>query len=57
MERFAILRGGLPRGLRSQIGDMDLLIGATALSHNLTLVTRNLKDFENIPNLSIFRAS
>jgi len=31
----------------------DALIAATTLVHGLTLVTRNLKDFEWIPNLSI----
>ena len=32
---------------------MDLLIGATALIHDLTLVTHNTKDFANIPGLRI----
>jgi predicted nucleic acid-binding protein len=31
----------------------DALIAATTLVHGLTLVTRNQKDFEWIPNLSI----
>lgn len=31
----------------------DALIAATALVHRLTLVTRNVKDFEWIPNLSV----
>jgi tRNA(fMet)-specific endonuclease VapC len=31
--------------------EMDLLIAATALDHNLTLVTRNAKDYANIPGL------
>lgn len=31
----------------------DSLIAATALAHDLTLVTRNTSDFENIPNLRI----
>ncbi len=30
----------------------DALVAATALVHNLTLVTRNVKDFNWIPNLS-----
>jgi tRNA(fMet)-specific endonuclease VapC len=33
--------------------DMDLLIAATALSHNLTLVTHNTRDFANIPSLTM----
>jgi tRNA(fMet)-specific endonuclease VapC len=32
---------------------MDLLIAATAMSHNLTLVTHNTGDFANVPNLQI----
>ena len=57
MERFAIVRGQLPRAVRQQVGDMDLLIGATALTHELTLVTRNLRDFSLIPDLSLHRPS
>jgi predicted nucleic acid-binding protein len=32
---------------------LDLLIAATALVHNLTLVTHNTKDFANIPGLQM----
>ncbi|MBI1901831.1 MAG: type II toxin-antitoxin system VapC family toxin [Planctomycetia bacterium] len=35
------------------IGAMDLLIAATALVHDLTLVTNNLSDFESIPGLRV----
>lgn len=31
----------------------DLLIAATALEYNLILITKNVKDFHNIPNLKI----
>ena len=31
--------------------DMDLLIAATAIANEMTLVTHNTKHFENIPNL------
>ena len=31
----------------------DAIIAATALTENLTLVTRNNNDFENIPNLKL----
>ena len=34
----------------------DLLIAATALEWNLTLITKNIKDFKNIPSLD-FRDS
>ncbi len=55
MERFGITRGQLSRQVRQQIGDMDLLIAATALTHNLTLLTRNLRDFQLVPGLKLYR--
>jgi len=55
MERFAQIRGSLPRPLRQQIGDLDILIAATCLEHNLTLLTRNLKDFQKIPDLKLYQ--
>ena len=36
-----------------RIDDMDLLIAATALQENLTLVTGNVKHFDRIANLSV----
>ncbi len=33
--------------------EFDLIIGVTALSNNLTLVTDNIKDFKNFENLKI----
>jgi predicted nucleic acid-binding protein len=54
MEQFAILRGSLPRPVRQQIGDFDLLIAATALVHDLILVTRNLRDFRLVPGLTLY---
>lgn len=35
------------------IEDFDLLIGATAISNNLILVTRNVKDFERLNDIKI----
>ncbi|GGE25724.1 type II toxin-antitoxin system VapC family toxin [Psychroflexus planctonicus] len=35
------------------IDDFDLLIGATAIHNNLTLVTRNVKDFVRLDNIVI----
>ena len=32
---------------------MDLLIAASAIVHDLTLVTHNTQDFRNIPNLHL----
>lgn len=37
-----------------RLEDFDLLIGATALTLNLTLVTGNLKHFQKIPQLKLF---
>lgn len=37
--------------LKVRVGTMDLKIAAIALAHNVLLVTRNLSDFEQIPNL------
>ncbi len=54
LERFAILRGSLTHQLRNQIGDFDLLIAATALTHHLTLVTRNLRAFRHILDLELY---
>ena len=33
--------------------EMDLLIAATAIVHNLTLVTHNIQDFGNLPGLDL----
>ena len=35
------------------ISDFDLLIGATALHHNLTLLTNNRRHFERVEGLNI----
>lgn len=32
---------------------MDLLIATTALTYDLTLVTHNVADFQNIPGLRV----
>jgi tRNA(fMet)-specific endonuclease VapC len=36
-----------------RIGDFDLMIGITALQHDLTLLTNNRRHFENIEGLRI----
>lgn len=52
MEVFADIKAKLfDKGIR--IEDMDLLIAATAIYNELTLVTNHTKHFENIPNLSL----
>jgi tRNA(fMet)-specific endonuclease VapC len=40
------------RLLRLNVGLMDLRLAAVALENNLTVVTRNLRDFGRIPGLS-----
>jgi predicted nucleic acid-binding protein len=57
VERFAVVRGQLTRPVRQQVGDLDLLIAATALEHDLTLLTRNVRDFQHIPGLKLYQPS
>ena len=52
MEVFADIKAKIfDKDIR--IEDMDLLIAATAIYNELTLVTNNTKHFENVPNLKI----
>jgi len=53
MRRFAGIRGSLRRKGMG-INDPDILIAATALLNDLTLVTRNLKHFSRVPDLRVF---
>lgn len=46
-EKARLRKKGLP------LDDFDLLIGATAISNNLTLVTRNVSDFERLEGIEI----
>lgn len=41
------------RGLRLRVGTMDMKIAAIALANQATLLTRNLKDFNRIPDLQV----
>ncbi len=51
-EQFGQLRGTLlQQGI--QVSRMDLLIASVALVHNLTLVTHNTTDYQNIPSLRL----
>jgi tRNA(fMet)-specific endonuclease VapC len=51
-EKFGEIRAGLmDHGIA--VGEMDLLNGATALIHGLTMVTHNVQDYANIPGLTI----
>lgn len=52
MQQFARIRGDLRR--KGQIiGDPDILIAATAMYHDLTLLTRNRKHYGRIPMLKV----
>lgn len=54
MERFAEVRAFLRR--RGQlISDFDILIAATALLHDLTVLTFNLRHFGRIPDLKVYQ--
>jgi tRNA(fMet)-specific endonuclease VapC len=56
MERFARIRAELRR--RGQlIPDLDLLIAATAMQHDLALLTRNIRHFNRIPELKLYQPS
>jgi hypothetical protein len=56
MERFAEARSFL-RKHGQLISDFDLLVGATALHHDLTVLTFNLRDFQRIPDLKLYQPS
>ena len=49
---FGLERARL-RAAGTLIPDMDLLIGATTLRHNLTLLNNNRRHFERLPGLAI----
>ncbi len=52
-KRYGIIRGDLAH--KGQLIDQpDLFIAATAIYHNLILVTRNRKDFDRIPDLKLY---
>lgn len=51
-EQYGYLRVHLAR-LGTPIGPNDLLIAAIALANDLTLVTRNLREFERVPSLRL----
>lgn len=46
-EKARLRKKGLP------LDDFDLLIGATAISNGLTLVTRNVTDFERLEGIEM----
>ncbi len=56
VERFARLRAAL-RQQGQLIPNLDLLIAATALEEDLTLITRNVRHFARLPELKLNQPS
>lgn len=50
--QYGTLRAQLQASGRP-IGANDMLIASVAMSHNLTLLTRNTKEFERVPDLQL----
>lgn len=58
-DRTAVTFAELRRHLRRRgelIPDMDLFVAATALAHDLTLLTFNVRHFGRIPSLRIYQS-
>ena len=55
MEIFAHTRANLRREGRL-IPDLDLLIAATAIHHDVTLLTRNVRHFGRVPGLRLYKS-
>lgn len=56
LRQFAQIRGTL-RMQGQLIGDLDILIAATAIAYDLTLLTRNFKHFQRVPDLVLYPQS
>ena|SRR3972149_2264415 len=55
-KRCASLRETLKRQKkRVRARALDLITAATALEYNLTLVTRNIEDYDDIPDLKLYQ--
>ncbi|MGA7670076.1 MAG: type II toxin-antitoxin system VapC family toxin [Nitrolancea sp.] len=54
MRRFARIRGELRRSGQI-VGDPDLLIAATAIEHDLILISGNERHFGRVPGLRLYR--
>ena len=54
-EKCAHLRESLRKqGKRPQRRALDLMIAATAITHDLVLVTRNVADYQDLPDLVLY---
>lgn len=57
-ERCAQVRETLQReGKRVKARALDLMTAAIALEHGLTVVTRNVEDYMDIPGLKVYKGS
>lgn len=57
-QRCAQLRETLRKqGKRVNARALDLIIAATTLEYDLTVVTRNTEDFVDVPDLKLYRPS
>ncbi len=54
MKQFAALRANLRREGRL-IPDLDLLLAATALRHDLTVLTFNIRHLNRVPGIKLWR--
>ena len=52
VQPYALLRAQL-EAIGTPIGPHDLMIAAIASAHRLTVVTRNLREFERVPGLRV----
>ncbi len=53
MLRFAEIRSSLRRG-GELIPDFDIILGATALQYDLTVLTSNYRHLERVPGLKLY---
>lgn len=53
VEKYAEIKVKLRKNGTPLHDEFDLILGVTALTNRLTLVTDNIKDFKNIENLKI----
>lgn len=54
MQVYAGLKADLEKK-GQRLDEFDLLIASTAKVNNLTLVTRNLKHYQRVPNLDVYK--
>jgi predicted nucleic acid-binding protein len=53
LRQYADLRHALVNQNQKNVGDFDILIGATALHYDMIVVTDNIKHFKLMPEIKI----